>query len=176
MTMEAESPTLGEHNVADNEPMSAAGETTEGTPKADSSPAPPVPPPADMSGPPASKKIEHGSAAPTPAAPTPKKSNSIEEIQKDLSKLVNSGVVSMDDAASILEVLKDYAGLKEKVDKLKSLLGRSAKAQRESKVDLDATQKRLSQALREIERLNQKLDKLQSRPTHSEYFLPMFCF
>jgi len=65
-------------------------------------------------------------------------------------------------------LLNDYDSLKDKVSKLKSLLGRSAKAQRETKVDLDATQKRLDQALKEIERLNTKIDKLASRLTHLE--------
>lgn len=67
---------------------------------------------------------------------------------------------------AIQTVLKDHDGLKDKVNKLKSLLGRSAKAQREAKVDLDATQKRLEAALREIERLNKKIEKLSNRPTH----------
>jgi hypothetical protein len=72
------------------------------------------------------------------------------------------------DAEALILVLKDYDSLKDKVTKLKSLLGRSAKAQREAKVDLDATQKRLDNALREIDRLNRKVDKLANRPTHME--------
>ena len=65
-------------------------------------------------------------------------------------------------------IVKDHDAQKEKIGKLKSLLGRSAKAQREAKVDLDATQKKLENALREIERLNKKIDKLANRPTHME--------
>jgi myosin heavy subunit len=65
-------------------------------------------------------------------------------------------------------LLKDYDSLKEKVGKLKSLLGRSAKAQREAKVELESTQKRLDASLREIDRLNKKIDKLVNRPTHME--------
>lgn len=76
------------------------------------------------------------------------------------------------DAAEALPVLKaivkDHDTQKEKIGKLKSLLGRSAKAQREAKVDLDATQKKLDNALREIERLHKKIDKLANRPTHME--------
>jgi len=67
--------------------------------------------------------------------------------------------------------LKEHVSLKEKVEKLKSLLGRSAKAQREAKVDSEAAQKRLVHALREIERLNKKLDKLQTRPTHMDLLM-----
>ena len=64
-------------------------------------------------------------------------------------------------------MIRDYIALNEKVTKLKSLLGRSAKAQRESKIDLEASNKRLQHALREIDRLNQKVDHLATRPTHS---------
>jgi hypothetical protein len=71
-------------------------------------------------------------------------------------------------AAVLMTVVKDHDALKEKISKLKSLLGRSAKAQREAKVDLDATQKKLEAALREVERLALKLDKLANRPTHME--------
>lgn len=105
------------------------------------------------------------SPAPSAAA-TPKVAYSLEDASKELTKLVQGGSIQLEDVKALKATLKEHANLKEKVDKLKSLLGRSAKAQRETKVDLEATQKRLGQALREIERLNQKLDKLQSRPTH----------
>jgi hypothetical protein len=67
---------------------------------------------------------------------------------------------------SIQLILKDHDHLKEKVGKLKSLLGRSAKAQRETKVEMDATQKRLDQALAEVQKLQQKMEKLSNRPSH----------
>jgi hypothetical protein len=71
-------------------------------------------------------------------------------------------------AAVLLVLVKDHDALKQKIAKLKSLLGRSAKAQREAKVDVDATHKKLESALREVERLAHKLDKLANRPTHME--------
>jgi chromosome segregation ATPase len=80
--------------------------------------------------------------------------------------LISSGKISLADVPAIRAILKEHVSLKEKIDKLKSLLGRSAKAQREIKFDLEATRTILSQALREIDRLTQKLEKLQSRPTH----------
>lgn len=110
------------------------------------------------------------SPAPSAAA-TPKVAYSLEDASKELTKLVQGGSIQLEDVKALKATLKEHANLKEKVDKLKSLLGRSAKAQRETKVDLEATQKRLGQALREIERLNQKLDKLQSRPTHRKYIV-----
>lgn len=67
---------------------------------------------------------------------------------------------------SIQLILKDHDALKEKVGKLKSLLGRSAKAQREAKVEMDATQKKLDQALNEVQKLKRKIEKLSNRPSH----------
>ena len=99
----------------------------------------------------------------TPAAAA-KGSYTAEDASSELAELTASGR----DVPALRSILKEHPGLKEKIDKLKSLLGRSAKAQREAKVDLEGTQKRLAQAVRENERLNQKLDKLQSRPTHRE--------
>jgi chromosome segregation ATPase len=90
---------------------------------------------------------------------------SLSDANEELSQLIIAGKISSDDVFATKSILNDYTGLKEKVEKLKSLLGRSAKAQREAKVDLDASQKRLTSAMKEIERLHQKLDKLQTRPS-----------
>lgn len=142
-----------ETKVVDKVGSTSAGEATSAAPKPAASPPTP-------------QTIPHG----TPASSTPKSqaSHSLEDAKNDLTRLLQTGAVTQSDVGSIASILKDHAALKEKVDKLKSLLGRSAKAQREAKVDLEATQKRLNQSLREIDRLNQKLDKLQSRPTHSK--------
>ena len=113
-----------------------------------------------------SLKMSHGDTSTSQELPTPKTSYSLEDAHVEVKKLIKSGSINVLDVPAVMAVLKEHASLKEKVDKLKSLLGRSAKAQRETKVDFEASQKRLNQALREIERLNQKLDKLQSRPTH----------
>lgn len=97
---------------------------------------------------------------------TQKAANTLEDANNELARLKREGTITVEDISITSAILKEHASLKDKVEKLKSLLGRSAKAQRETKVDFEATQKRLNQALREIERLNQKLDKLQNRPTH----------
>jgi uncharacterized phage infection (PIP) family protein YhgE len=106
---------------------------------------------------------------------TQKSANTLEDANNELARLKREGLVTVEDVSITSAVLKEHASLKDKVEKLKSLLGRSAKAQRETKVDFEATQKRLNQALREIERLNQKLDKLQNRPTHCKLgiFVPV---
>jgi hypothetical protein len=88
--------------------------------------------------------------------------------REEVGRLLNNAILSKVDCDAIDILLKDYDSLREKTTKLKSLLGRSAKAQREAKVDLDASQKRLDHANREIERLNKKIDKFANRPTHME--------
>jgi hypothetical protein len=150
--------------------VSAAGETTDGSPKA----APASPKPAassnpSFSTPPAANNIYHAVPPPKAFEATPKASHSLEDAIKEVSNIVTSGKVTQADVPAIKAILTEHANLKGKVDKVKSLLGRSAKVQRETKIDLEASQKRLNLATREIERLNQKLDKLQSRPTHSKY-------
>lgn len=85
-----------------------------------------------------------------------------------LHKWIKEGKIPQSEVGVMKTIVKDHDSQKDKIVKLKSLLGRSAKAQREAKVDLDATQKKLDNALREIERLNKKIDKLANRPTHME--------
>jgi hypothetical protein len=160
VTMEERAASKEDDSEATPSPQSAAGETSAAPAK--TAAIPPVP------SSPSPQKVSHADTrkAATTASVTPKASNTLEDANEELSKLVRSGKASSSDVPGIKAILKEHVSLKDKVDKLKSLLGRSAKAQRETKVDSDATQKRLSQALREIERLNQKLEKLQSRPTH----------
>ena len=100
-----------------------------------------------------------------------KSSSTLDDANEELSQLIISGKISSDDVRCLKSTLKEHVSLKEKVEKLKSLLGRSAKAQREAKLDSEASQKRLVQSLREIERLNQKLDKLQTRPSHMDLLM-----
>jgi hypothetical protein len=105
-------------------------------------------------------------------SPNPFKSSvtiSADQALAEVGRWIKTGnKLSHVDNETLQVILKDHDALKDKTGKLKSLLGRSAKAQREAKVDLDATQKRLDQSLREIDRLNKKIDKLANRPTHME--------
>ncbi|KAL7576010.1 hypothetical protein ACA910_000797 [Epithemia clementina (nom. ined.)] len=94
---------------------------------------------------------------------------SVEEALSAMETMVRDGRLTSEHDKTCLKVLlSDHDALKDKISKLKSLLGRSAKAQRESKIELETTQKRLQETTREVERLNQKVEKLASRPTHME--------
>ena len=112
---------------------------------------------------------DHGSSS------NPKKnsksSSTLDDANEELSQLIISGKITSSDVRCLKNTLKEHVSLKEKVEKLKSLLGRSAKAQREAKIDSETAQKRLVQALREIERLNGKLEKLQTRPSHMDLLM-----
>jgi hypothetical protein len=95
----------------------------------------------------------------------------LDDANEELSQLIISGSVQTEDVKALKFILNEHVSLKEKVEKLKSLLGRSAKAQREAKMDSDASRKRLLQAMREIEGLKVKLEKLQTRPSHLELLM-----
>ena len=129
---------------------------------------------------PKTASVDETASPPSPKKPPPAPDSSSSSstpltIDQAREKLIREAFGDDDTAAAIHLLLKDHDTLKDKVSKLKSLLGRSAKAQREAKVDLDATQKRLDQALREIERLNQKIDKLANRPSHLVCRNEQFC-
>lgn len=172
---------VAETETSAGEATSATLEAKEPAPSADTetettrneAPAPPTPPEAAAPSP-APSPAPAAAADPKPSAPpastksaaASKTSNSLDDARRELAILVNSRKITAADCTALKAILKEHTALKEKVDKLKSLLGRSAKAQRETKVDFEASQKRLSQALREIERLNQRLEKLQNRPSH----------
>ncbi len=89
-------------------------------------------------------------------------------------KLLGLGKLTPQEVQAVRGLVKEHAALKVKVDRLKGLLGRSAKAQREAKVELEVTQKRLDQALRDVQRLKDKVDHLSTRPTHSTLSLGDF--
>ena len=108
-------------------------------------------------------KGKSGSSDSSPSMPT------VDEAFSVMEAMVIGGRATSEHEKNCLKVLlTDHDALKDKIGKLKSLLGRSAKAQREAKIELETTQKRLQEATREIERLNEKVDKLATRPTHME--------
>lgn len=112
--------------------------------------------------------VETPSTAPTVVKPKRQSGLSGERARAEVGGWIGSRKLSKVDSDALDVVLKEADGLKEKVAKLKSLLGRSAKAQRESKAEATASQQRLDKALKEIDRLNRKVDKLANRPTHME--------
>ena len=80
--------------------------------------------------------------------------------QKEMKELL-SNEIDESSSSALQNLFKEHEALKGKVSKLKSLLGRSAKVQRETKVDLEKTSK-------ENERLKAKIQKLAARPSHMD--------
>lgn len=101
----------------------------------------------------------------TPPAPQhPKRGSAVASARQAVAHTE----LTSDDSSALQAVFRENEQMKEKVAKLKGLLGRSAKAQRESKVELESTTKKLEAVKKENERLTAKIDKLASRPTHME--------
>lgn len=112
---------------------------------------------------------------PPPSRPAPVESSSSDatstlahDANEELAVLLQAGKISQSDVTSLQRVVRENATLREKVAKLKSLLGRSAKAQKECKAELDVARVRLDEAHREAERLRSKVESLAARPTHMD--------
>lgn len=127
--------------------------------------------------------VSAAKTTPVPAAPKsgemqaePVKAFSMEEANEEIAKLLETGKVTQQEVQSLQGMMREHASLKVKVDRLKGLLGRSAKAQREAKAELEQTQKKLDQALRDVKRLNQKVEHLSTRPTHSKSQIVKLCW
>ncbi|CAB9505845.1 expressed unknown protein [Seminavis robusta] len=84
----------------------------------------------------------------------------------DVLKLVDTGKLSAEEVEVLRGFVKEYQGLKIKVDRMKGLLGRSAKAQREAKVEAETAKKQLENSLKDVDRLQKKVHHLSTRPTH----------
>mmetsp|Transcript_13536 Transcript_13536/g.20193 ORF Transcript_13536/g.20193 Transcript_13536/m.20193 type:complete len:555 (-) Transcript_13536:163-1827(-) len=91
-----------------------------------------------------------------------------DDANEELAILLHAKKITQNDVSCLQSVIRENVSLREKVTKLKSLLGRSAKAQRDTKTDLDATKTRLDGAQQEIARLNARVESLASRPTHMD--------
>ena len=93
----------------------------------------------------------------------------IDEAFSAMEAMVKDGRITSEYEKKCIKVLlSDHDALKDKIGKLKSLLGRSAKAQREAKIELETTQKKYQEASLEVERLRAKVDRLATRPTHMD--------
>jgi outer membrane murein-binding lipoprotein Lpp len=90
---------------------------------------------------------------------------------EDVMKLVDTGKLNAQEIEALRTFVKEYSTLKIKVDRLKGLLGRSAKAQREAKVEAEQAKKHLDVALQDVKRLRSKVDHLSSRKTHSKFLV-----
>lgn len=94
--------------------------------------------------------------------------NNHDEISDALSTLLLTKQLPQSTISTLQSILRENATLKEKNSKLKSLLGRSAKAQRDAKNELEQLKKRHEELVREKERLEHRVEVLANRPTHMD--------
>ena len=99
-----------------------------------------------------------------PAAP----SALIDQANEELAFLLTHGKINQSEVMALQKVIRENVALKEKVAKLKSLLARSAKAQKDANVELEGTRRRLEESNGEVRRLTTRVDSLASRPTHMD--------
>mmetsp|Transcript_31755 Transcript_31755/g.47859 ORF Transcript_31755/g.47859 Transcript_31755/m.47859 type:complete len:634 (+) Transcript_31755:72-1973(+) len=101
-----------------------------------------------------------------PSASTSNNPN--EELTNALSNLLLTNQLPQSSISTLQSILRENATLKEKNSKLKSLLGRSAKAQRDAKNELEQLKKLYEELGREKERLEHRVEVLANRPTHMD--------
>uniref|UniRef100_A0A7S2MR95 Uncharacterized protein n=1 Tax=Helicotheca tamesis TaxID=374047 RepID=A0A7S2MR95_9STRA len=121
--------------------------------------------------PPPKTQTQKPTSSPPSSAPSASQAASsslVDDANEELAILLHAKKITQNDVTCLQSIIRENVSLREKVAKLKSLLGRSAKAQRETKADLDATRKRFDGAQQEIERLNARVEALASRPTHMD--------
>ena len=85
-----------------------------------------------------------------------------------MENLLKSKQLPQSIVTSLESTLLENASLKEKNGKLKSLLGRSAKAQRDAKHELESMKKQYEELRAENERLERRVEQLANRPTHMD--------
>ena len=119
-------------------------------------------------------KVDTNQHSTTPAIPkknaTPERApkNDIEEANDEIANLLLSNRITVHESSKLQSVLRENGILKDKITKLKTLLARSAKASKETKQDLEQHKRLLDVAKKEVERLNDRVEALASRPTHMD--------
>eukprot|EP00804_Cyclotella_cryptica_P003976 CCRYP_013886-RA/>CCRYP_013886-RA protein AED:0.13 eAED:0.13 QI:160/1/1/1/1/1/2/3473/315 len=91
-----------------------------------------------------------------------------QDLNEQLANLLINKQLPQSIVTSLQSTLRENATLKEKNAKLKSLLGRSAKAQRDAKHELEHMKKQFEELRGENERLERRVEQLANRPTHMD--------
>ena len=90
------------------------------------------------------------------------------DLNEELADLLLSNQLPQTAVSSLQNLLRENASLKEKNGKLKSLLGRSAKAQRDAKNELEQMKKKYEVCKADNDRLEKRVEVLANRPTHMD--------
>ena len=92
----------------------------------------------------------------------------IKALQEELANLLIKKQLPQTSVTALQNLLRENASLKEKNNKLKSLLGRSAKSQRDAKNELEQMKKQHESTKAENDRLEKRVEVLANRPTHMD--------
>ena len=90
------------------------------------------------------------------------------DLNEELATLLLQKQLPQSSVTALQNLLRENATLKEKNNKLKSLLGRSAKAQRDAKNELEGMKKLYESSKKECDRLEKRVEVLANRPTHMD--------
>ena len=90
------------------------------------------------------------------------------DLNEELASLLLKKQLPQTSVTALQNLLRENATLKEKNNKLKSLLGRSAKAQRDAKNELEQMKKLYEATKMENDRLEKRVEVLANRPTHMD--------
>jgi len=110
------------------------------------------------------KAASSGSGANKPGG----KTTTPEDLNEELATLLLTNQLPQSSVTALQNLLRENASLKEKNNKLKSLLGRSAKAQRDAKNELEQMKKMYEATRAENDRLEKRVEVLANRPTHMD--------
>jgi len=110
----------------------------------------------------AAPRVSNASRSSSKAAATP------QDLNEELATLLLKKQLPQTSVTALQNLLRENASLKEKNNKLKSLLGRSAKAQRDAKNELEQMKKSYEGTKTENDRLEKRVEVLASRPTHMD--------
>ena len=97
------------------------------------------------------------SVSKTPA----KSSNDLEALNDEIATLLLTNKITLTTSSKLQSMLRENMSMKEKITKLKALLSRSSKVSKETKIELEKSQ-------RETARLKQRVESLANRPTHMD--------
>lgn len=90
------------------------------------------------------------------------------DLNEELAKLLITKQIPQSSISALQSLLRENATLKEKNNKLKSLLGRSAKAQRDAKNELEHMKRIYEECKADNVRLERRVEVLANRPTHMD--------
>lgn len=105
--------------------------------------------------------MKQSSLPPSSSRASSKSNNDLEALNDEIATLLLTNKITLTTSSKLQSMLRENISLKEKITKLKALLSRSSKVSKETKVELEKSQ-------REAAILKQRVESLANRPTHMD--------